>query len=370
MRIIFSCGGTGGHINPAIAMAKIMQKRHPNSGILFVGGEGMENDLVPRAGFEIRSLPARRFTHKLTPSACIKNIKTLAGMHSVLRRAYKIIDEYKPNIVIGTGGYASFPIVHAAAKRGIPTAIHESNAVPGKATQSLAKRVDKIMIGFQDGVENYRYKERVVVTGTPYREEFLSAKRDDAKRALKLDTRPVVVASFGSLGARDMNNMMIDYIELLAQSGRFQLIYATGKFGIEWVPQKISERGINLTEYPFIQMQEYIYDMPNAMAAADLMITRGGASTLTEHAITAKPAIIIPSPNVTGNHQEPNARAAETRGGALVILERDCSGELLYNKSLELLKSPENLAKMRNGMQSLSIMDSNERIYQTIMDLA
>ncbi|MCL2545657.1 MAG: UDP-N-acetylglucosamine--N-acetylmuramyl-(pentapeptide) pyrophosphoryl-undecaprenol N-acetylglucosamine transferase [Oscillospiraceae bacterium] len=370
MRIIFACGGTGGHINPAIALAKMIRERRPCSGVLFVGGDkGMENKLVPREGFEIRSISSRSFSRKMTPAGFWKNVKTTIGMADVLRQAGRIIDEYRPDIVVGTGGYAAFPMVRQAAKRGIKTAIHESNAVPGLATRALAGRVDKVMVGFNDCVKHYRRKDHLVVTGTPVREEFIYTQKAAAKRALELDDRPVVVVYFGSLGAREMNKMMVDYIDSLRKTEAFQLIYATGTFGMRWMPERIAAHGIDLAQSPFIRMEEYIYDMPNAVAAADLLITRSGASTLTEMAVTATPAILIPSPNVTGNQQEKNARMVEPHGGAVVILEKDCNGQRLYETSIDLLRSPKKLEKMNAAMRGLAILDANERIYRTIMDL-
>ncbi len=371
MRILFACGGTGGHINPAIALAKMVRERRPRSGILFVGGDkGMENQLVPREGFELRTISNRSFQHKLTPKALVWNVKTVFHMATVLKQANAILDDFKPDIVVGTGGYASYPIVRSAAKRGIPTAIHESNAFPGWTTRALAAKVDRIMVSFDDSVGHYKRKDIVVVTGTPVREDFIYGKRDEAKAAMKLDDRPVVVVYFGSLGAREMNKMMVDYMALLAKSGAFQLVYATGSFGAKWMPERVAEQGIDLSACPHIRMQEYIYNMPEVMAAADMMIARSGASTLTEMMVSATPAILVPSPNVTGNHQEPNARSVETRGGAVMILEKACSGRLLYDTTVQLLSDPTRLERMRSAMKSMAYLDANERIYKTITDLA
>ena len=370
MRVLFACGGTGGHINPAIAIAKMIRERRPRSGILFVGSEnGMETKLVPHEGFEIKTIANRGFKHKITPPAVWWNLKTAAGFRAVLKSAGQIVEEFRPDVVVGTGGYASYPVVREAAARGIATAIHESNAVPGMATRALSGRVDRVMVGFQDSARHYKSKAQVVVTGTPVREDFIYAGKAEARQALKLDDRPVVAVTFGSLGAREMNKMMADYLTYLAQSMEFQLIYATGKFGARWMPELVAGKGVDLRAATHIQMLDYIYNMPTVMAAADLMITRSGASTLTELAVSAAPAILIPSPNVTGNHQEKNARSIERQGGAEVILERQCSGRLLYERTQDMLRRPAKLQQMKSAMRSLAFLDANERIYQTIVEL-
>jgi UDP-N-acetylglucosamine--N-acetylmuramyl-(pentapeptide) pyrophosphoryl-undecaprenol N-acetylglucosamine transferase len=330
----------------------------------------MENKLVPREGFEIRTVRSRAFKHKTTPAALWWNIRAMAGFAAVIQAAGRIVDTYKPDVVVGTGGFASFPVVYSAAVRGISTAIHESNAVPGLATRALAGRVDRIMVGFEDSVRHYKHRERIVITGTPVRDDFIYGNKAEAKRQLMLDDRPVVAVTFGSLGAREMNKMMADYIELLSANAAFQLIYATGKFGARWMPELVLSKGVDLQRHSHIQMHEYIYNMPVVMTAADLMITRSGASTLSELAITAAPAILIPSPNVSGNHQEKNARSVERKGGAEVILERQCSGRILFERTKALLAETNSLEKMKNAMRGLAILDANERIYQTITDLA
>ena len=332
MNVIFTCGGTGGHINPAIAVAKLLRERSPNSNILFVGADdGMETKLVPREGFDLRTLTISNFQRKLTPQGIAHNFRTIRTIRRALRRADEIIDQFQPDVILGTGGYASFPMLRQGARRHIPTAVHESNAVPGLTTKMVAKGAERILVNFEESREQYENPERVVVTGMPVRPEFLYTTREAAREALGLDNRPLVVSCWGSLGAREMNKKITDFfVREIADGEPWNHIHATGSFGWRWMPQYVKEAGVDLTEHPSIDLREYIYDMPLLMAAADLVICRGGAATISEVAASATPCIIVPSPNATNNHQEKNARLLEGRGAAEVLLERDCYGGRLF----------------------------------------
>lgn len=372
MNVIFTCGGTAGHINPALALAKMLRERRPESQILFIGAEdGMENKLVPREGFQLETVQISNFQRKLTPKGIWHNLLTARHILAAMKKTDCIIDEFRPDVIVGTGGYASFPALRQGCRRGIPTAVHESNAVPGLATRLVADRVDRIMVPYEECRSAYDHPERVIVTGTPVQEAFIYTKKEDARAALGLDERPVVVSFWGSLGAREMNKKIARFMERECQDGQpFHHIHATGSFGWRWMPDYVREHGVDLSAYPQIDMREYIYDMPQVMAAADLVICRAGASTFNEVAAAAKPCIVVPSPNVTGNHQEKNARLWEQRGAVAVLREADCDGDVLYDMVTELVHSPEKLHAMESALREMAVLDAAERIYQTILELA
>ena len=372
MNVIFTCGGTGGHINPAIAVAKLLRERSPNSNILFVGADdGMETKLVPREGFDLRTLTISNFQRKLTPQGIAHNFRTIRTIRRALRRADEIIDQFQPDVILGTGGYASFPMLRQGARRHIPTAVHESNAVPGLTTKMVAKGAERILVNFEESREQYENPERVVVTGMPVRPEFLYTTREAAREALGLDNRPLVVSCWGSLGAREMNKKITDFfVREIADGEPWNHIHATGNFGWRWMPQYVKEAGVDLSEHPSIDLREYIYDMPLLMAAADLVICRGGAATISEVAASATPCIIVPSPNATNNHQEKNARLLEGRGAAEVLLERDCYGGRLYETAQKLLKDQERRSSMRSALRQIAVVDAAEQIYGVLLELA
>lgn len=371
MRVIFTCGGTGGHINPALAVAKLLRDRKPDAQILFVGAvDGMEADLVPREGFRLETLTVASYLRKISFSALRHNVRTAFEIRRALRRADEIIREFQPDVILGTGGYASFPMLKQGTKRHIPTAVHESNAIPGLATRMVADRVDKILVSFEECRGAYRHPERVEVVGMPVQEEFLYTRREDARRTLGLDDRPLIVSAWGSLGAREMNKKIADFMRLECQEKRYRHIHATGSYGWKWMPEYVRQKGVDLTENPLVTMQEYIYNMPVLMAAADLVISRAGASTLNEIAVAGTPCIIVPSPNVTNNHQEKNARILEKHGAAVVLRENECDGELLYRTAKELLEDAPRREKMRKNLRELAVLDSAQRIYNIITELA
>lgn len=369
MNLVFTCGGTGGHINPALAVAKMFRERYPECNILFIGADGMEQDLVPREGFRLETLKIAGFQRKLTPKALAENVKTALNLAGALRKAKRLLREFRADAVIGTGGYASFPALRAGIRLGIPTVVHESNAVPGLATRLVADKVTRILVSFEACRKNYSRPENVVVTGTPCREEFLYLDRTRARKDLNLDEKPLVVSCWGSLGAREMNKKIADFMALEAGSDAFRHIHATGSYGWKWMPDYVKERGVELSETPNVEMREYIYDMPTVMAAADLMICRAGAATISELTVSGTPAIIVPSPNVTDNHQEKNARVLEDCGAAVVLRENECTGEILYRTAAQLLEQPQRLRSMRENLAKLAVVDSTERIVNTVLGL-
>ncbi len=365
MRIVFSCGGTGGHINPALAVADAVRRREPNTAILFIGAEnGMETKLVPREGFELRVIKAQNLRHSLSPSAFVWNARTMALMRTSLRETRRILREFVPDIVVGTGGFACFPAVYEATKLGIPSLLHESNAIPGVTTKLLAKRVERVMVGFE-GVENaYPRPDRVIVTGTPVREAFIYMDKEKARASLELDSRPVVASFFGSVGARDINHLFVDFIRNMGED--FQLVHVTGRLGYTWMTQELSRLSIPFGAGKPAKLLEYAYDMPSLMAAADLVICRSGASTLSELTVSGKPAILIPSPNVVADHQEKNARKLAETGGVEVLPEGGLNSSRLLKQTKTLLHNTEKLDKMAEALHRAAIFDSTERILELI----
>lgn len=373
MRVIFTCGGTGGHINPALAVAKVLKSRRPESEILFVGAKGeMEEQLVPREGFRLETMEISSYERKLTPKNILHNIRAVWRVFSSRRKANRIIATFKPDVIVGTGGYASYPMLRQGAKKGILTAVHEANAMPGLTTRMVADSAASIMVCFEDSKQHYKHPERVEVVGMPVREEFIYTKREDARKRLNIPAdAKLVVSAWGSLGAREMNKKIADFIRLeAADDTPFYHVHATGSYGWKWMPQLVKELGVDLAKYPRLDLREYIYNMPDLMAAADLIISRAGASSLNEIAAAGVPCIIVPSPNVTDNHQDKNARVLEQRGAAVVITEAECTGETLYRTAKSLVEDKERCAKMRSALHALAVVDSAERIYQTIVKLA
>ena len=371
MNVIFTCGGTGGHINPAIAVAKMLQARRPNSNILFIGAEdGMENKLVPREGFRLETVRISNFQRSLWPKGIWHNLKAAGAIIGALRQAGRLIDEFQPDVILGTGGYASFPALYAGAKRHIPTAVHESNAIPGLTTRMVANKVERILVSFEDSIQQYDNPGRVIVTGMPVREEFIFTKQAQAKLELGLDRRPLIVSYWGSLGAREMNKIIADFMVLESQEALFQHVHATGSYGWKWMPDYVKQHGLQLQEHPEIDMREYLFDMPKWMAAADLVICRAGASTINEVAASGTPCIIVPSPNAAEDHQSKNAEILAKRGAAAVIKESECSGKVLYETAKQILQDPDRCQQMASAIRKMAVVDSTERIYSTILELA
>ena len=372
MNIIFSCGGTAGHINPAIAVANVCRERHPDANILFIGGKGgMEETLVPKAGFEIKTLPADGASRGKSIKALIHNAKVLANVVGSVRACKRIIKEFQADVVVGTGGYASFPALMAASLLKVPACVHESNAMPGLTTRLVSDRVDKVLVCFPESARHYRHPERVEVVGMPVKREFIFTRKEDARKELGLDERPVIVSAFGSLGAQAMNEMTARLFRLEQDAGfPFQHIHAVGKYGWRWIHDYANYQGVDLKNSPSLMAQEYIYNMPTVMAAADIVISRAGASSCNEIAASGTPCILIPSPNVTDNHQEKNARALEEKGGAVVVLEAECTEKRLLDEINALLSDTEKYTAMSKALQNIIIPDCADRVCDVVENLA
>ena len=367
MRFIFACGGTAGHINPAIAVAGRLKELMPDSEFLFIGVNGkMEMQLVPREGYEIRGLDMTYIVRGHDLSAITHNLETVRNVARSTREAKKIIREFRPDAVIGTGGYICYPVLTAAHELHVPTLIHESNAVPGLTTKLLADRVDRVMLGFEESRQYYRHPERVLVTGTPVRGEFGRHTKESARAELGLrEGEKLVLSVWGSLGAQHMNEIMGELIPMLDGQQGFRLIHAAGSLYYERLTEKLDGEPLEKTG---VEIREYIYDMPRLMAAADLILCRAGASTISELCYMGKPVLMVPSPNVTENHQEKNARVLEKAGGAKVLLEGEFSAASLFAEIKGLLSDRERLNAMCEAMLSLSVPDATDRICGIILD--
>ena len=365
MNVIFTCGGTAGHINPAIAVANLLKERHPGAKFLFIGAQGhMEEKLVPQAGYELICLPGSGLSRKLNLAGIKKNVHAVKCVLSAVSQCKKIIKEFGADVIVGTGGYASFPALLAGHQMKIPTVVHESNAVPGLTTKMAAKIVDRVLVCFEESKQYYKNPDAVEVVGMPVRKEFFFGEHNQARKELGVeDGKPLVVSTFGSQGARMMNLTMADMFALeQGENFPFHHTHAVGSFGWSWMPEKVKEKGVDLEKCHAIDMREYIYNMPTVMAAADVIIARAGSATCNEIAATGVPCILIPSPNVTNNHQEKNARALEAAGGAIVVLEQDCTPEKIYGLVKELLADTSRRKEMGKALHSLVKVDSAERI--------
>ncbi len=364
MKVIFTCGGTAGHINPAIAVARSLQERHPDAEILFVGCElEMEEKLVPQAGFKLVTIPGSGIARGFSWKAIKFNYKAAKYMVGALTQVRKILRDFQPDIIMGTGGYASFAALYIGHRMGIPTVVHESNAFPGMTTKLVSKHAEKVLVNFPESAAYYQHPDRVQVVGMPVRREFIYNTRKKARQELGMGEEPLVVSAFGSLGATRMNMATAGMMRLEQDAGfPFKHIHATGEVGWDSTHEFMEQQGVDLSGTDQVQVVEYIYNMPTLMAAADVIISRAGASTCNEISATGTPCIMIPSPNVTDNHQEKNARVLSDRGGAVLLLEKDCTAETLYNTVQELLRDPQRRDHMRQKLQETVIPDSAEQI--------
>jgi len=372
MNLIFTCGGTAGHINPAIAVANMMKERHPGCNILFIGAVGhMEEKLVPQAGYELKCLPGSGLSRGKNLQAIKKDLYAVKCVLDAVKTCKQIFRDFKPDAVIGTGGYASFPALYAAQTMGIPTCVHESNALPGLTTKLAANKASRVLVAFEESVRHYKHPEKVEVVGMPVRKEFIFTTREDARKQLGLGDQPLVVSAFGSNGAKVMNQAVAELFKLEKEAGYpFHHIHATGRFGWEWMPELVKEHGVDLEQAKSIDMREYIYDMATVMAAADVIISRAGASTCNEIGACGIPNILIPSPNVTNNHQEKNARTLADRGASVLLLEKDCTAQRLYDEIGALLQDDARREAMTKSLHEMVRLDATERICAIVEELA
>ncbi|MDO5478249.1 MAG: undecaprenyldiphospho-muramoylpentapeptide beta-N-acetylglucosaminyltransferase [Clostridia bacterium] len=363
MRVIVSGGGTGGHINPAIAIAKYIKEIEPDSEILYVGTEhGLEKKLVPAQDIEIKYIDVYGFKRKLSP----QNIYIAYKAVKAIGDSKKILSEFKPDVVIGTGGYVCGPLLQAAVKMKIPTLIHEQNVIPGMTVKMLADKVDIVATSF-DTTKNYLKKhKKIVLTGNPVRADLLKVTRYEARIKFNLDEKPTVLFMGGSLGARSINNALVEIVSKnMAED--YNIIASTGERNYDEVMSEIKK---TLSEIPAnITIQPYIFNTDVAFAAADIIICRTGAITVSELAATGKPSIVVPSPNVAHNHQEYNARYLSDRGAAVLIHDDELTGLKLNAEILALINNQELLADMSKNAKTVAIYDATDKIYTAVKSL-
>lgn len=344
MRIILSGGGTGGHIYPALTIADTIQKLYPEAEIRFVGTtHGLEKDLVPRAGYPIDFIDVQGFKRSLSPDTFRSVFKLFTG----LRDAKRLLDDYRPHLVIGTGGYVCGPIVFLAALKGIPACVQEQNALPGVTNKILSRFVNRIFLGYKEADKYFTGKARKVFTGNPVRQEILNHKREEGIQCFRLDPdKKTILIAGGSLGAASINKAAFLLEQNLSGRDDVQVLHATGKNNYEAYAKQMKEAG---GFQPNIHVSPYLYDMPLALAAADLAVFRAGAIGLAELTAKGIPSILVPFPFATANHQEFNARALEAEGAAQVILDKDLTGEALLEKVERLLVDKAELRQMKEA---------------------
>ena len=370
MNIVFVAGGTGGHINPAIAIAGKVQERRPDAKISFIGNRnGMEATLVPKAGYKFYPIDVAGFQRKLTLKNIKRNIDAVYKVFLSSSQSAKLLKELNPDIVVGTGGYTCGPVLRKAHKLGIKTATHEQNAFPGVTTKMLCKYVDEIMVAMPEAVSRLPENRKYTVTGNPVRASIINTTKEQARRALGLDDRPMILSLGGSLGARAVNEAVADVLAAHANTKKYYHFHAIGKYGMSFMPELIRSKGVDYENLDNLRITEYIYDMDLCMAAADLVINRAGASTISELQVQGKPSILIPSPNVVENHQFFNAKTLADKGAAIIVEEKDLSTNVLTEKVLSLIEDKEALAKMSKAAKSMAVVDSNDRIYDCINSL-
>lgn len=362
MRILIAAGGTAGHINPALAIAGAMQKRHPGAEIHFAGRRGgMEYGLVTKAGYAFHPIEVNGIQRRLTPKNIVRNVAALYHLALSAPRAGAILKEVRPDLVIGAGGYVSGPVVRAAAKKGIRTAIHEQNAFPGVTNKLLAKQADLVFAAMPDAVPRLGVPEKTTVTGNPVREEMFFQNRPAARRALGARDGQIVIISFGgSLGAQVLGERVAELAAWELANRDFIHIHATGS--IEKADFAALAARLGIDRSPKFIIREYIDNMPQLLAAADLVISRAGALTLAEIAAVGRASVLIPSPNVAENHQYHNAMQLQKLGAAVVVEEKDLTGEGLIEIVDRLTGDPAGLMEMGMKARALAQPDSLQKI--------
>lgn len=371
MRVIFAAGGTGGHINPALAAAQELRRRMPDAAILFVGtAEKMESKLVPKAGFDFKTINISGFQRSFAPADIIHNLGTLRRLLFVTGQCKRIIDEFNPDVVVGFGGYVSGPVVRTAHKCGIKTAVHEQNAFPGKTNIALSKYADAVMLTSANAEKYLKCAAKPVITGLPVRKELLCTDRAEARKKLGVaDGVSVVLSTGGSLGAESINNVMCDVIPHFAGDDRLFFIHGYGQLG-RFVPDKLREKGLDPEKISNARVSEYIFDMADCMAAADLVISRAGASSLAEIEALGKTSLLVPSPYVSENHQYHNAMALAEKDAAILIEQKNLTSEKLIDIIGELAEEPKKYKRIGDNARNLSVVDAQKKICDIIISLA
>lgn len=363
LRIIISGGGTGGHIFPAVSIANAIKELHPETEILFVGAEGrMEMHRVPAAGYPIKGLPVAGFDRK----NLLKNIPVLIKLFKSQRLAKKIVKDFRPHAAVGVGGYASGPTLKVAGSMGIPTLLQEQNSYAGVTNKLLAKQAHKICVAYE-GMERFFDKDKIILTGNPVRQDLLNhnMSREEAIRSFGLDpNKRTILVLGGSLGARTINQCLMNHLDKIKQSD-VQFIWQTGKIYIEEARNCVAKAG----HLPMIHVTDFISNMATAYSAADLVISRAGAGSISEFCLLQKPVILVPSPNVAEDHQTKNAMALVNKNAALYVKDVE-AGDLLIDKAIEAVNQTELLNNLSKNIAELAFTDSANVIAKEVITLA
>lgn len=370
MRVVITCAGTGGHINPGIAIADLIKRNEPESEIIFIGTiSGLENDLVTKAGYKIHSVRTGKLLRKVT----FKNVTALFNAYVGIKDSEKILKEFKPDIVIGTGGYICGPVMTAAKKLKIPYMLHESNAFPGLAVKMLAKKSACTMVGFKEAIARLNNMSNVVYTGTPSKfneEKIFKLNKETCKKELGLDmiNKKIVFLTFGSQGAKFLNTTIINMVKDNRDEDIFYIL-VTGKNNYDEIVNKVKEieKEVDLSKY--LRIEKFVYDMDKMYKVADLCITRAGALTINELVISRKPSILIPLPYATENHQLYNAKVLENLGCASIIEEKNLTTTILHSKVKEILGSENRSNEMVDNFNKAPKLDVEKSIYEQIQKI-
>ena len=369
MRVIVAAAGTGGHINPGLAIANKIKEEEKDSKIIFIGTtRGLENDLVPRAGYELKTIEAYGLSKKIS----IDNMKKMCATLRATSKARKIIKEFKPDVVIGAGGYICGPVVWAAKKENIPVALHESNAFPGKAVKFLAKKADVVLISFEEARERIHSAKKIVFTGTPVKiqkREFSNGQKNKILNELRLSEKlPIVLIFGGSQGAQKINEAVVGILkEKLNQ--KYQIVWATGPKQFDIVKEELKKSSIDIEKVPNAKILPYIYNMEEIMNISDIIVARSGAMTITEISNLGKPSILIPLPNVSNNHQMYNAKVLEKVNAAKIIENDKLEGNILNKTIEEIILNKNVLKQMGINSSKISVKDTQSKIYNEILKL-
>ncbi|HWR40066.1 MAG TPA: undecaprenyldiphospho-muramoylpentapeptide beta-N-acetylglucosaminyltransferase [Patescibacteria group bacterium] len=354
MRIILSGGGTGGHIYPAVTIGREIAGMATGCEFLFIGTkQGLEADIIPREGFPFATIEVRGLERRLLSW---NNLRTLGVTATGLWRAAQMIRRFRPQLVIGTGGYVCGPVLLAASLLGVSTLIQEQNVIPGITNKLLSRVVDRIAVGYEEARQYFpaRVRGKIVATGNPVRPEFLAASRQEGLADLQLDPgKMTLLVVGGSRGAQSINRAMVDVHRHFAGNTQLQILHVTGKNEYNSIVEAVQARGVDIAAAGNLRIEPYLYNMPQALSAADLAIFRSGAVGLAELTVRGVPAILIPYPHAAENHQEHNARAVEARGAARVIRDRDLSGTVLCEAITTLVYHPEQLQAMARASKNL-----------------
>ena len=369
MRVIFACAGTGGHVNPAIAIARIIQKNEKDSEFLFIGTKnGLENKLVKNAGFEIVHIRTGKLLRKLT----LKNVKAIFDTYAGIGESIKILKDFKPDLVIGTGGYICGPVMLAAKKLEIPYMLHESNAYPGVSVKLLAKKAKYVMLGFEDAKKRLKRQDNLIYTGTPAKfniDEFDSLKKDESKKEFNIEkiNKKIVLVTCGSQGAKKINETVIQMVAK-KRSKEYFIVLVTGEATYDSMRKELDELKIE-NESEYIKLEKFVFNMDKMYKACDMCITRAGAMTITELALAARPAILVPLPTATENHQYYNAKVLENARAGKIIEQKDLTIDLLNNTINEIICNNDKLREMSANARKMAKLDVEEKIYNCIKQI-